>query len=82
MSDNSIQEDLGSADRVQRGGLVLSRKKGQVVQIAEGLIVVTVAEIHGDSVRLHFSAPKNIRIMRPESALSVSIGEPLSELPV
>ncbi len=82
MSDNSFQEDLGSADRVQRGGLVLSRKKGQIVLIGDGLVTVTVSEIRGDSVRLHFSAPKNMRIMRAESALSMSTGEPSSELPV
>lgn len=45
--------------------LVLSRKKHEVVVI-DGGIEVSVVDIGGDKVRLGFTAPKNVRILRQE----------------
>lgn len=48
--------------------LVLSRKKNEKIVIGEGenAIVVSVAEIRGDRVRLGIEAPKSIPIVRQE----------------
>ena len=45
--------------------LVLSRKYGEKIVIDEN-IVVTVLEVSGDRVRLGFSAPKEVLIVRSE----------------
>lgn len=45
--------------------LVLSRKKGESIQIAED-IFITVAEVKGGRVRLSIDAPKSVRIFRKE----------------
>ena len=45
--------------------LVLSRKKNQKIVIGEE-IVITVVEVRGDTVRLGFEAPKDIRVLRGE----------------
>jgi len=45
--------------------LVISRKKGQQIQIAEDL-VVTVLAVKGKNVRLGIDAPKSIPIRRRE----------------
>jgi|TARA_R110002096_G_scaffold160777_4_gene327094 carbon storage regulator len=45
--------------------LVLSRKKGETICIAEN-IEVTIVEIKGDKVRLGFAAPRDIQIHRKE----------------
>lgn len=45
--------------------LVLSRKEGERIVVA-GRIVITVAEIRGDRVRLAFDAPPEVPIHREE----------------
>ena len=45
--------------------LVLSRKTGESIQIAEN-IFVTVSEVKGGRVRLSIEAPRNIRVLRQE----------------
>ena len=45
--------------------LVLSRKEGQQIQIAEA-ITVTVLSLQGGRVRLGFTAPPNVSIHREE----------------
>jgi carbon storage regulator len=45
--------------------LVLSRKIGEQVVIGDK-ITVTIMEVKGDSVRLAFDAPKDIKIYRGE----------------
>lgn len=46
--------------------LVLSRKTGESIKIAEGLIEVFVVQIRGDKVRLGVEAPKDIDVHRNE----------------
>lgn len=46
--------------------LVLSREKDQEVVIGNNVIVVTIVEIRGDKVRLGFTAPGEIPIVRRE----------------
>lgn len=46
--------------------LVLSRKKGEQIQI-DGVITITVVEVRGDKVRLGIEAPREIPIVRPET---------------
>ncbi len=45
--------------------LVLSRKKGQCIVIADD-IVVTVLEINGDKTRLGIEAPRDVPVHRRE----------------
>jgi carbon storage regulator len=45
--------------------LVLSRKKGEGIQIGKD-VVVRVVEIRGDKVRLGFEAPREVPIHREE----------------
>jgi carbon storage regulator len=63
--------------------LVLSRKKGEAINIADG-VTITVREITGSRVVLGFEAPSDVRIMRQELPLRVStqaaLGTPRSEL--
>jgi sRNA-binding carbon storage regulator CsrA len=68
MSQEATQEDLGSALRVQRksegrGRLVLTRERGQRIDIGNG-IVVEVAEILGSRVKLLVTAPPEMSIKR------------------
>jgi carbon storage regulator len=51
--------------------LVLSRKKGQAINIAEG-VTVTVREISGSRVVLGFEAPREVHIVRQELPLRTS----------
>jgi carbon storage regulator len=46
--------------------LVLSRKPGQMIDIADGVIKLTIVEIRGNVVRLGFAAPRDIAILRTE----------------
>ena len=46
--------------------LVLNRKAGQRIVIGDA-IIITVAEVHGQNVRVGISAPANVRIRREES---------------
>lgn len=50
------------------GRLVLTRRKGEKLIFGEGedRIVVEVAEIRGDKVRLAVVAPEKVKIMRDE----------------
>ncbi|XID91010.1 carbon storage regulator CsrA [Paenibacillaceae bacterium WGS1546] len=50
--------------------LVLSRKKGQAVVIADN-IVVSILEIEGDVVKLGIAAPKEVLIHREELLISI-----------
>lgn len=45
--------------------LILARKKNQSLRIGDN-IIITVADIQGDQVRLGISAPKDIQILRQE----------------
>lgn len=45
--------------------LVLSRKKGESIQIADD-IVVTVSDVRGGRVRISIDAPRSVRIARSE----------------
>jgi len=56
--------------------LVLSRKLGESIVIGNG-ITVTVIEVHGERVRLGFSAPADVPIHREE--LQRKIAEGLSQ---
>ncbi len=46
--------------------LVLSRKCGEKIVIAESGIVVTILEVRGPKVRLGIEAPANISVHRAE----------------
>jgi carbon storage regulator len=46
-------------------GLVLSRKKDEVIRIGDD-ITVMVIEIRGDKVRLKVDAPQSVRVDRDE----------------
>ncbi len=58
--------------------LVLSRKIGEVIDISDGTIVVTILEIRDDKVRLGIAAAKDIPIHRGEVAekIRAKINEP------
>ena len=45
--------------------LVLSRKKDEWIQISDNIRIVVV-DIRGDTVRLGFDAPKDVKIHRKE----------------
>jgi carbon storage regulator CsrA len=45
--------------------LVLSRKSMERIQIGNN-VVVTVLKIHGNKVRIRISAPREIRVLRPD----------------
>ena len=62
--------------------LVLSRKESQVVWIGKE-IAVQVVEIRGNQVRLGFTAPRDVRIVREEIAevaRRMAAGQPLCEI--
>ena len=46
--------------------LVLSRKVGERIVVPQCELTVTVLEISGNHIRLGFSAPENVRILREE----------------
>ena len=58
--------------------LVLSRKRGESIQIDDN-IFVTVAEVKGGRVRLSIDAPRSVRIVRKE-VLDRDFGEEPSAL--
>lgn len=57
---------------VETSGLVLSRKKGEIVDLAGGLVQVMVVDIRGDKVRLMFDPPAAIPIHRREVSLEIA----------
>ena len=60
--------------------LVLSRKKGQSIEIGDG-ITVTVTQIKGNQVRIGIQAPPEVRIHRNELILNeVESGSILSAI--
>lgn len=68
MTTEANQEDLGSALRVQRnaddrGRLILTRERGQKIDIGDG-ITVEVAAIQGSRVKLLVTAPLSTSIKR------------------
>jgi carbon storage regulator CsrA len=52
----------------EKGLLVLARKKGETIELADGEIVLTIVDIKGAKVRVSICAPKDINIMRGEIA--------------
>lgn len=74
MSNEAIQEDLGSATRVHlqgeptiisdSGGLCVSRRMGEGIIIGEN-ITVSVVRIKGDNkVQLRIHAPRDVAVNR------------------
>jgi carbon storage regulator len=53
--------------------LVLSRKLGESIVIGNG-ITVTVVEVHGERVRLGFTAPADVPIHREELQRKLDAG--------
>lgn len=47
--------------------LVLSRKKGESIQISNN-ITVTIIDVHGDKIRIGIKAPREIAVHRSEIA--------------
>jgi len=45
--------------------LVLSRARNERIRIGDN-IIITVVDVHGDKVRLGFSAPPDVKIHREE----------------
>lgn len=62
--------------------LVLTRKKNEVIQIGED-VIVTVVRVQGNSVRLGIEAPEDVRVLRGECAIRELIAalEPEAEFP-
>jgi carbon storage regulator len=51
--------------------LVLSRKKGESIQIGND-ILLTVVEIRGDKVRLGIQAPRDVTVHREEVVRAIA----------
>ena len=65
MSSESLQEDLGSADRVQRdGSLVLTRLVGESLLFDGQVKEVKVIKISGKRATLRVVAPTSTRVVR------------------
>ncbi len=61
--------------------LVLSRKKGESIQIAEN-ISITVSDVRGGRVRLSIDAPRSVRIVRSEIAFDIYPSGSTTELEI
>lgn len=59
--------------------LVLSRKQGQLVELAEVGVVVHVVSVRGSRVQLGFEAPPEITINRVENRHAPSDGDPVAK---
>lgn len=59
------------------GNLVLSRKHGQAIVVGEGetKVVIRVAFIQGDKVRIAIDAPKEVPIYREEIYIAMHGGK-------
>lgn len=56
---------------METGNLVVSRSKGEVIEIGDGAIIVTVVDIRPDKVRISIQAPKDIVVHRGEIAEAI-----------
>lgn len=56
---------------METGNLVVSRSKGEAIDIADGQIIVTVVDIRQDKVRISIQAPKDITVHRGEIAEAI-----------
>ena len=56
---------------METGNLVVTREKGEVIEIGDGAIIVTVVDIRPDKVRISIQAPKDITIHRGEIAEAI-----------
>lgn len=54
--------------------LVLSRKKGEAIQIADE-IKITIVDIRGGRVRLSIEAPRSVRVVRNELLHDLNDGD-------
>jgi carbon storage regulator len=61
-------------ERVSMAALVLSRKKGESIEIGNN-IVVTVVELTSGKVRLQIKAPIDVMVYRKEVADAIRRGE-------
>ena len=50
------------------GKLILSRKRNETIEFANGAIVIDLVEIRGDRARIGVQAPRNIQVDRGEVA--------------
>jgi carbon storage regulator len=60
--------------------LVLSRKSGQKIRIAED-ILITVLECRGDTIRIGIDAPKHVVVLREELYQDLSEANQISKVP-
>jgi carbon storage regulator len=60
--------------------LVLSRKKNERIRIGDE-IIVSIAEIRGDKVRLAIEAPQDVRIHREEVWIAIQAEKAEGEEP-
>lgn len=56
---------------METGNLVVTREKGEVIEIGDGQIIVTVVDIRPDKVRISIQAPKDITVHRGEIAEAI-----------
>lgn len=56
---------------METGNLVVAREKGEVIEIGDGQIIVTVVDIRPDKVRISIQAPKDIAVHRGEIAEAI-----------
>ena len=64
-SEVSHNSPRGAVARKNKNMLILSRKLGEQIVIADN-IVITVVEIRGDKVRLGIEAPREVPVHRKE----------------
>ena len=58
--------------------LILRRRIGERILI-DGRIEVTVLQVRGGKVRLGFSAPRDVRVLREEVLRPAAVGAPAEE---
>ena len=67
---------------METGNLVVTREKGEVIEIADGQIIVTVVDIRPDKVRISVQAPKDITVHRGEIAEAIRREQEANATPV